>query len=400
MAIYSYKAKNNLDRIKTGRVVAVNEATALKYLGVRGFSSVVVKEISGLENWFINTINRISGKDLVVFSRQFSIMMMANVSITDALLTIVEQTDNLKFKNVISKVAYDVDNGSFLSEALKKHPKVFSNFYCSVVKAGETSGKLDNVLEYLANETEKDYDLLRRFKGALIYPAFIISGLLIVGFVFILFVLPQMTKILEETGGALPLSTRIVIGASNFLQNYYIILLIILVAVVVLARFFYKTPRGRRFFDYLTVNFPLIGGIFRLVYLVRFSSSLSTLLKGGVSVTRSLEIVGDIIQNYFYVEVIDNTVDKINEGGSITEALSDSPYFPKMVSQIMMIGEKTGRLEESLDEVAKFYEKELNNRLSNLNALLEPFIMVVMGLGVGIMIAAIILPMYNMASQF
>lgn len=400
MPIFSYKAKDNNKKFKTGRIVAVNEDLALKYLTNRGFSSILLKILPQLEFKVISIFSRITGKDLVIFSRQFSIMMTANVSITEALLTIFEQTENIKFKDIISKVAYDVDNGVSLSDALKKHPRVFSNFYCSVVKAGETSGKLDNVLEYLADEIEKDYDLVKKFRGALIYPAFIMTGLFIVGIVFIFFVLPSLTKILEETGGELPLSTRLVIGASNFLQNYYLFLIIAVISIIIFLRFYLKTGNGKRVKNYVSINFPIIGKIFRLVYLVRFSSSLSTLLKGGVSLIKSLEISTEIINNYYYSDAIDKSIEEINEGGSVSSSLIDSPYFPKMVPQIMMVGEKTGRMEESLDEIAKFYEKELNGKLNNLNSLLEPLIMVIMGIGVGIMVAAIILPMYNMASQF
>ncbi len=400
MPIFLYKAKNNNKKFKTGRIVAVNEDLALKYLTNRGFSSILLKILPQLEFKVISIFSRITGKDLVIFSRQFSIMMTANVSITEALLTIFEQTENIKFKDIISKVAYDVDNGVLLSDALKKHPRVFSNFYCSVVKAGETSGKLDNVLEYLADEIEKDYDLVKKFRGALIYPAFIMTGLFIVGIVFIFFVLPSLTTILQETGGELPLSTRLVIGASNFLQNYYLFLIIAVISIIIFLRFYLKTGNGKRVKNYVSINFPIIGKIFRLVYLVRFSSSLSTLLKGGVSLIKSLEISTEIINNYYYSDAIDKSIEEINEGGSVSSSLIDSPYFPKMVPQIMMVGEKTGRMEESLDEIAKFYEKELNGKLNNLNSLLEPLIMVIMGIGVGIMVAAIILPMYNMASQF
>jgi type IV pilus assembly protein PilC len=400
MSIFSYKVKDNKNKLKTGQIAAVNEDLAIKYLSRRGFSSISVKPLSKIEFKVINILTRIKGKDLVVFSRQFSIMMTANVSITEALITIFEQTENIKFKNIISQVAYDVDNGVLLSDALKKYPNVFSNFYCSVVKAGETSGKLDNVLEYLADEIEKDYDLMKKFRGALIYPAFIISGLFIVGIVFIFFVLPSLTKILEETGGELPLSTRIVIGASNFLQNYYVFLIVLLISIVIFIRFYLKTNSGKKVKDYITINFPIIGSIYRLVYIVRFSNSLSTLLKGGVSLIRSLEISTEIVNNYYYSNAINDSIVEVNEGGSVSSSLMENTYFPKMVPQIMMVGEKTGKMEESLDEIAKFYGKELNGKLNNLNTLLEPLIMVLMGIGVGIMVAAIILPMYNMASQF
>lgn len=325
---------------------------------------------------------------------------MSNVPIVEALSVIIEQTSNISFKVILSEVAYDVDNGSFLSDALKKHPKVFSEFYCNVIKAGETSGKLDEILQYLSDEIEKDYDLTKRFKGALIYPAFIMVGLTIVGFVFIFFVLPELTKILEETGATLPLATRIVIAFTNFLRNYYIYVGIFIVILIFALRYFFKTPTGKRARDVFYVKMPLLGKIFQLIYLVRFCRSFGTLLKGGVSVTKSLEIVGDIVRNSVYRDILVETVENINEGGSIVSILERSEYVPKMIPEMMSVGERSGRLDEVLEETAKFYDKEVGNKLANLNAVIEPVIMVIMGLGVGIMVAAVILPMYNVASQF
>lgn len=401
MAIFSYKAKARDGRTKTGTIVTIDENEAVKSLNRKGLDVYFLKESSGdLEFKIASLFNPIKSKDLIIFSRQFSIMIMSNVPIVEALSVIIEQTSNISFKVILSEVAYDVDNGSFLSDALKKHPKVFSEFYCNVIKAGETSGKLDEILQYLSDEIEKDYDLTKRFKGALIYPAFIMVGLTIVGFVFIFFVLPELTKILEETGATLPLATRIVIAFTNFLRNYYIYVGIFIVILIFALRYFFKTPTGKRARDVFYVKMPLLGKIFQLIYLVRFCRSFGTLLKGGVSVTKSLEIVGDIVRNSVYRDILVETVENINEGGSIVSILERSEYVPKMIPEMMSVGERSGRLDEVLEETAKFYDKEVGNKLANLNAVIEPVIMVIMGLGVGIMVAAVILPMYNVASQF
>ena len=400
MAIFNYKAKNRLGKIKRGRAIAVNEAIAIKNLNRRGLDIISIKDATkSVDHKFTFLFNPIKGRDLVIFSRQFSVMMSAGVPIAEALITIVDQTENLKFRDILSKVAYDVDNGSFLSDALKKHPRTFSDFYCNVIKAGETSGKLDEVLNYLAEEIEKDYDLTKKFRGALIYPLFVICGLVVVGFIFIFFVLPELTKILQETGGTLPLATRIVIGSIEFFKNYFIAFLFILIVIVVFSRIFLKTDLGKKTRDIFLLKLPVIGKILQLVYLVRFSRSLSILLKGGISITKSLDIVGDIVKNTVYKNIIKKTIDEVEEGGSIVGVLESSEYVPKMIPQMMAVGEDTGRLDEVLDDIAKFYDKDVNNKLGNLNVILEPAIMVIMGIGVGIMVAAIILPMYNLAGQ-
>lgn len=401
MAIFSYKAKSRDNKTKLGTIVSTDENSAVRALNRKGLDVYFLKESSGdLEFKIATFLNPVKTKDLIVFSRQFSIMIMSNVPIVEALSVIIEQTSNLKFKVVLSQVAYDVDNGAFLSDALKKHPKVFSEFYCNVVKAGETSGKLDSILEYLSDEIEKDYDLTKRFKGALIYPAFIVVGLTVVGFVFIFFVLPELTKILEETGATLPLSTRIVIGATNFLRAYYAYLGLGILFLIIGLRYYVKTTKGKRVRDLFYVKMPILGKIFQLIYLVRFCRSFGTLLKGGVAVTKSLEIVGDIVRNSVYRDILIETVDNINEGASIVSVLERSEYVPKMIPEMMSVGERSGRLDEVLEETAKFYDKEVSAKLANLNAIIEPLIMVIMGLGVGIMVAAVILPMYNVASQF
>ena len=401
MAIFKYKAEKQNGKIKRGRIVAISKNDAIKRLTKKILRVINIVDVSNsLEVKINEKLTPINNKDLVVFSRQFAVMISAHVTVTESLYTIIEQTENPNFKNVISKIAYDVDGGLLLSDALKRYNSIFSDFYCNIVKAGETSGRLDEVLNYLADEVEKDYDMLRKFKGAMIYPAFILFGLLGVGIVFLFFVLPELTTMLQETGAVLPLPTRIVIAITEFGQRYYLLLLILLIAGVFAFRLFLKTNFGKKKFDYFILKLPSIGKLIQLINLVRFCRSFSTLLKGGVSVNKSLSIVSDIIRNTAYKDIIKNTMDNVNEGESIVSILEESKYVPKMIPEMMSVGEKTGRLDDILEEVAKFYEKDVRNKLENISTIIEPVIMVIMGVGVGIMVAAIILPMYNMASQF
>lgn len=401
MPVFNYKAENKKGRTKSGQIVAVSEGDALRKLSKKMMKVKKIKDVSdSLIVKINNKLTPIKNKDLVIFSRQFAVMISAHVTVTEALYIIIEQTENPHFKSVIANVAYDVDGGDLLSDALKQNSGIFSDFYCNLIKAGETSGKLDEILVYLADEMEKDFDMLNKFKGAMIYPAFILVGLLAVGIVFIFFVLPELTTMLQETNSVLPLPTRIVIAITEFGQNYYLLIIIAFIISAFLFRMFLKTKFGKRRFDYFVVNIPSIGKLFRLVYLVRFCRSLSTLLKGGVSMNKSLTIVEDILGSTVYKDIIRETVDNVSEGGSIITALDNSKYVPKMIPEMMAVGEKTGRLDDILEEVAKFYDKDVRGKLDNISAIIEPAIMVIMGLGVGIMVAAIILPMYNMASQF
>ncbi len=303
-------------------------------------------------------------------------------------------------KNLIAEVAYDVDSGSFLSEAFSKYPKVFSNFFINIIRSGETSGKLDEVLNYLADEMEQNYDMKAKIKGAMIYPVFIISALVGVGVVLMVYVIPNLTSMLTETNAVLPLSTRIVISVSGFLKNYLLVIVIFIIALVLGVRFALKSAFIRLQFDIIKLRLPVFGTLFKYIYLMRFTRSLSTLIKGGVTITKSLEIVADIIGNEVYRGLVLETLDSINDGNPVYVVMDKSKYVPKMVPQMISVGEKTGKLDSVLDRVTEFYGRETSNMLDNLTKLMEPIIMVIMGIGVGIMVAAVIMPMYNMASQF
>lgn len=401
MPIFKYQAKDAAGRTKSGRIVSLSESEVILKLRKQELNDIVVANVTNtFFSKFLRFIAPIKSKDLVIFSRQFSIMVAANLPIMESLVILVDQTNNLTLKNMIADIAFEIDSGSFLSDSFAKRPKIFSKFFVNIIRSGESSGKLDEVLNYLADEMEKKYDIVAKIRGAMIYPTFILAALVGVGVVLMVYIIPNLTIILTETGAALPLSTRLVIGASNFLTHYLVFIIIALIGLGVALHFYLKTYNGRRQLDILKLRLPVFGRLFKYIYLMHFSRSLSTLLKGGVAITRSLEIVADVVGNTIYKELILETLESINDGNPLATVFEASDYIPKMVPQMIAVGERTGKVDSVLDRISAFYTRESANMLDNLSKLMEPLIMVIMGAGVGIMVAAVLLPMYNLASQF
>lgn len=401
MAIFQYKAIDSNKNTTDGLIEAVNESVAAEILQEKGLSIISLKEKAARgQGQAISFFGKVKTKDLVIFSRQFSVMVSANVAMVQALRILVEQTENITLKMIISDIADEVDSGSRLSDALAKRPKVFSGFFINVIKSGETSGKLDEILSYLADEMEKDYDMVSKIKGAMIYPAFVFGGLVVVGAVMMVFVVPKLTGILTETGAQLPMATRILIGTSSFLTNYWWLLAMILAGLAAGIKLYIKTAEGKRQIDWLILRLPIFGKLFQRIYLVRFTRSMNTLIVGGVTITKSLKIVSEIVGNQIYKDLITKTSKAVEDGNSVSSVFANSAEMPPMVSQMMSIGEKTGKLDVVLSKITDFYTREINNIIANLMTLMEPIIMVIMGVAVGVMVAAVIMPMYNMASQF
>ncbi len=401
MSIFKYSAERSDGRKKSGRIVAVSENDAFSRLRKKDLTLKSLVDVSSaLETKINRFISPIKAKELVVFTRQLSVMISANVPVVEALLVLVEQTNNLSLQAMIADIAFEVDSGAFLSDAFARRPKVFSDFFVNIIRSGETSGKLDEVLNYLADEMEKSYDINSKVKGAMIYPIFVIAALVAVGIILMVYVIPNLTAILTETGAELPISTRIVIAMSEFLQKYLILVILFIAGLIAAVKFYARTYSGGRVLDMMKLKAPIFGKLFQYIYLMRFARSLSTLIKGGVTITRSLEIVAEVVNNKIYRELILETLESINDGNPLSQVFETSIYIPKMVPQMMSVGEKTGKIDVVLDKVNAFYTRESANMLDNLSKLMEPIIMVIMGVGVGVMVAAVLLPMYNLASQF
>ena len=397
MSLYKYKALTNDKKTVSGIVEAPSEGIAIDILKEKSLVIISLTETKGKGKFSI-VLDRVKPKDVVIFSRQFSVLISSNITLVQALRLLIDQTNNEKFKMVLSEITDDVDGGSNLSSAMAKHGKVFSSFYINVVKSGETSGKLDEVLEYLADEMEKDYDMTSKIKGAMMYPAFIFSALLIVGGVMMKFVVPKLTAVITETGMELPLPTKILIFISDFVSAFWWLLILFIIGLVFGIKITLKSQIGKKVFDTLILKIPIFGKLFQRIYLVRFVRSLQTLLLGGINISKALGITSKIISNEVYKELIIKTKKNVEDGNSMSLAFIGHKNIPKMVPQMISIGEKTGRLDVMLGNIARFFTREINNTVANLMTLMEPIIMVTLGIAVGIMVAAIIMPMYNMSS--
>jgi len=397
MPLYDYRAKDLAGQTIEGVVDAPSEQTALDELSERNLTPFYLQERVGRSIWQVSLkfLNKVKTKDLVVFSRQLAVMVSATVPLVQSLRILTKQTQSDNLKIIVSEVADEVEGGAKLSAALARHPEVFSSFYVNMVRSGETSGRLDETLNYLADEAEKNYDLMSKIKGAMTYPAFIIVGLIVVGFVMMTFVMPKLTAILLETGTKLPVSTKLLIASSSFLEKFWWLVVICAVVLAVGLRLVTRQGAGRLVWHRLQLRLPIFGKILQRIYLVRFTRSLASLMLGGVPLTRALEVVAGVVGNEVYKNLIMRTIHEVEEGNSISTLLLESSVMPTMVSQMLVVGEKTGRLEEILNRLGNFYSREVENQVQGLVTLIEPLIMVILGLAVGVMVAAIILPIYQ-----
>ncbi len=400
MAVYDYKAKDNTGASISGAVEAPNDVVAADTLKERGLTVLSLNERkkNTLFQSSLGFFNKVPHKDIVLFARQLAVMISATVPIVQALRILVKQTTNITFKIIISEIADEVDGGARLSASFARYPQAFSDFFIYMVRSGETTGKLDETLNYLADQQEKDYDLESKIRGAMIYPAFIMSTMVVIGVLMMIFVIPKLTDTLKAGGAKLPLPTVILMGASSFLTNYWWLLIGIIGIVYTLARLYLRTPAGHRQFDVMKFHIPVFGSIFEKIYLVRFSRSFSTLIASGIPVTQALEIVADVIGNVIYKELTLQTIQEVEAGNSIASVLVLSKVVPPMLPQMMIVGEQTGKLDLILDKLAAFYAKELENMIANLVSIIEPLILVIMGGAVMVIVMAVLMPMYNLSN--
>ncbi len=399
MAIYDYRAKNLGGQTVEGAVVAPSESVAYDTLREKQLTIVSLKERAKSAKFFsADLFRRVTVKEQVIFARQLSVMISANVPIVRALRILVRQTKNVHFKMILSDILDEVDGGAKLSAAMARYPNVFNTFFVSMIRSGETTGKLDEVLIYLADQREKDYGIMSRVRGAFIYPAVVLFAVVVVAIVMVVFVLPKLLEIFTQGGVELPLTTKLLIWTSNFMRNQWYIVIALFVGVVVGFYYWRKTANGRRILDIVKLRMPIGGKIFTMIYLTRLARSLSTLLASGVPISQALGITSEVVGNHVYSGILDKTIREVEDGNSITTVFVRSKQVPLMLSQMMSVGEQSGRLDQVLLKVAQFYENELDALVRNLVALIEPVILLLMGVGVGFMVSSILLPIYNVSN--
>jgi type II secretory pathway component PulF len=401
MPAYKYQVRTTDGRIQTGVVEANDQLAADKTLTEHNYEVLSLEPYKGVEaaaQSFLMFLNRITNKDMVAAVRMLSVMVSANVPFTDALRNISRQTKNPHFKLILSDIANEIEGGARLSEAMERYPKVFSQFFVNMIKSGETTGQLAEVMNYLADQQEKDYDMMSKLKGALMYPAVILVGMSVAGFVMMVFVVPKLTEVLIESGVELPLATKILIGTSGFMQSYWWLVILGVISLVASFKYWVKTDYGAWVWDVTKLRLPVVGQLLRDMYITRFCQAMSTLMKGGVTMVQALEIAASVMGNEVWKRLIIETIQEVNDGNPLITAMQREKTIPTMAVQMLSVGEETGRLEEVLHRVGEFYGRSVANMTANMMTLIEPIIMIILGLAVGGMVSAIMIPMYKLSS--
>ena len=399
---FKYKAKTINGVEQEGNIEAGTRKMAVEVLQKHKLVVVSIKPVQNLftKGQLSSFIHKVKSREIVEFSKEFSILLSAGIPLVEALEIVQKQVENPYFGDQLAEIAGDVRDGASFSSALERHSDIFSDLYINLIKAGEASGKMQAVLLHLSDHLEKQQHLNSRVKSAFLYPAVIISGFGVVILIMMAFVVPKLLEIFSENEMELPLPTKILIAVSGFFQDYFILIVIALVLAAVGFRNFKNTPKGKAVLDSFLLKIPAINKILEKFYMSRFSANLSMLIKNGVSIAESLQISGDVVGNEVYKKVIHSAVDEVRTGGSVAYAFESSSVVPSMVSKMIGVGEKTGKLDLVLKDISDFYSKEVDIAVEGITAIIEPILILLLGAGVAILVAAIIMPIYQMTEAF
>ena len=400
---FKYIGHNSSGIKQSGTVTADGKTEAVKKLRDLG---LIVSDLKDLQNpkstksiFKFSLFGGISSKDRIILTQQLSIMTKAGLPISQALHSLVEETSNKNLTKIVSEIAADVEGGMSLSQAFSKHPNIFSLVYVSVLKAGEKSGKVDEVLMRLATQEEKDYDIKNKVKGALAYPIFVLVAMVVIVTLIMIFIVPQIQSVFSENNLQLPIMTKVVIFISMLIRKQFILIIAGLVALFVGYKMYYKTERGKYRLDLLKINIPIFGPLNRKVSVARFARIFSTLLTSGLPILEIFATSQGVLGNEVFRREIDKAGKDIENGLEISSALKKQPHIPKMMIQLTAVGEKSGNIDVIYENLANFMEKEVDNITRNLTTMLEPALMLVMGAVIGSVVIAVLLPIYSMTSS-
>ena len=398
MAAFAYTAINAQGLESKGEIHAPDPNGAREQLRLRGLLAQNLAELPASGEESVRTVFRkIKPKSLQIFSRQFATMIEAGLNVVSALVILEEQTEDRYLGMIIRELRADVEGGLLLSQAMARHPKIFSRLFIAMVEAGEAAGILDTVLDRVAFQIEKETQIKRRVKGAMIYPTMVMIFATLVLIGMLLFLVPVFVKIFAQLGGELPKLTQMVVGASNALRNDWYIIFPAAIGVFFGIRKLKRTEQGRRVWDRTKLRIPMrIGDTVRKITMARFSRTLSSLVAAGVDIISALEITGQTAGNYVVEEALSNVREQVHQGIPIAQPLVEIDVFPPMVSQMVKIGEETGELEKMLGKIADFYEDEVDAAIQSLTSIIEPVMMIAVGCMVGVIIISMYLPMFKL----
>lgn len=399
---FTFKARTQSGEVKRGKIEAIDRDAATQLLQKNNLVPLdisVVKEGMSLSGWVERLTSSVSQKNLLVFYRQLSALVGAKIPIAPALRTIQSQTENMQLRAIVTDVAADVEDGMPISESFAKHENVFTSLAINMIRSGEVSGNLQGAIDFVAESAEQNYQLRAKVRGALIYPVFVICVALVIGFFTMTWILPKLTQVIKDMDVEVPWYTYAMIKIGDFMQAYWWAVLIVIIGFVGAIVYYARSEGGKKEWDRIKLRIPVVGELYRYVYITRFSENLSVLLKGGIPIVRALIIVADVVENIVYKNIILKAAQDVKIGGEINKEFFKHAEFPPMVSSMIKIGEETGRLSEILDDIAAFYNSEVDQMTRNMSSIIEPVMIVILGVGVGVLVFSVLLPIYNIAGQ-
>jgi len=401
MKKFNFKAKDKNGVGVTGEVEAMTATAAAKLVRQKGLVVISINQArEGLFSLIKKIRYRVTAGDVTTFTRQLSTMITAGLPITEA-LSILRMQSKASFQPIVTQILADVEGGGSLSSALSRHPKIFSTTYIALIKAGEAGGVLDSVLARLADNLEKQQEFSGKVTGALIYPAIIVAGMFLVGLIMMIFVIPRLTSLYSESQAELPLPTRILIGISTVIGTTWPILIILIVFGLWGLSAYRQTKVGKRQIDELIFKIPVFGDLSRQILLTEMTRTLSLMVGAGVSILETLNITAEVMSNAVLSDALRDASKQVEKGFPIAYSFAKHPEaFPYLLSQMVAVGEETGKMEDVLGKVSHIFEVESDQRVKTLTSAVEPLVMIVLGLGVGFLVIAIILPIYNLTSKF
>lgn len=384
-----------------GAVDAVTKKSAINALQKRGLIVSEVKE-EGESSWYnqikkSSFFSRVSHRDLVILSRQISTLFEAQTSSLRVFRLLAEETENEILKVTLHRIADDIQEGNSLSATFAKYPKVFSPFYVNMIRAGEESGRLNETFKYMADYLDRTHEIISKAKHAMVYPAFVIVVFIAVMILIFTMVIPQIADILIESGQEVPVYTQVVIVVSGFLVKYGVFLVALVIAAFAVLTWWIRTPKGKLVFDSFKLSIPAIGTLYKKLYLARISDTLTTLISSGVSMTHALQVSADVVDNDVYKAVLEESVRDVKDGTAVSEAFSKHEEIPNMMVQMLKVSEEGGAVGSVLSTLATFYQKEVTAAVDTLMSLIEPILMILLGLMVGFLLASVLIPIYNVA---
>jgi len=399
--LFSYKAIDQTNVQREGTVEAPSIDAAITAVQKRGYTLISIDEkatTNGIFNVEIELFNRVSNKDIVILSRQIATLFQAQVSPLRIFSLLSAEMENVKLQGALNQIVEDLQGGTSISRALANHPDIFTSFYVNLIRAGEETGSLEKSFDYLADYLDRAYEVQSKAKSALIYPAFVIGIFVIVMVLMMTQVIPNIASILIDSGQELPIYTIIVIGISDFLSAYIGLIALGLAGLGVALWKYTQTKAGKYALDRFVLSVPVLGDLQQKLMLTRICDNLSTMLASGISIVQALEVTADVVDNAVYREIIETALSEVKGGRSFADSIAEYEEIPGVMAQMAKVGEETGSLANILTTLSNFYRREVNNSVDTLIGLIEPIMIVLLGLGVGVLLASVLMPIYNLTS--